>query len=482
MTTTLVAEQDTRSADAAPTPRHRGVTIATVCGVLVVVVTLAVGLAPVGDNSFLTHLATGRLMADGGIVRADPYSYTAPGQSWVVQSWLASGLYGGLDRLGGDRALQLFTAAVTAVLGALLWRLSHRATSLLGRLVVVVPAVAVAGLWSERPFLLGLVALAGLLALVDSDRPVWWAAPILWCWANVHGSFPYAVVILGALALGQRADGDRIDAHERRRTLDVLRWTVIGIAAAVVNPYGVRLLTFPLGLLGRSETLAYIVEWQAPSFTSLAQRAFLAQILVLLALAVRRPSWSMVLPCALLVATSLVSSRNIVVASIVIVALASRHTDGVGSIRGDRVLGVGRLAVVALGALAGVMVLGAASSPAGAYGAYPTSALAFLDQQGRLDGQARIVAPDFVGNFLEAAYGGAVPVFVDDRVEVYPAEVMESQVDLLTAAPRWREVLADVGAEVVLWPAERPLTAVLREAGDWRIAYADPDWIVAFAR
>ena len=35
---------------------------------------LSLGLQPLGDNSFLTHLATGRLSGEDGIPRTDPYS------------------------------------------------------------------------------------------------------------------------------------------------------------------------------------------------------------------------------------------------------------------------------------------------------------------------------------------------------------------------------------------------------------------------
>ena len=37
------------------------------------------------DNSFLTHLTTGRQILDGHIPHADPYSYTRAGTPWVVQ-------------------------------------------------------------------------------------------------------------------------------------------------------------------------------------------------------------------------------------------------------------------------------------------------------------------------------------------------------------------------------------------------------------
>src|SRR3954447_3092928 len=60
-----------------------------------------VGIERLSDNSFFTHLATGRWILDHGIPRRDFYSFTAPGSKWVVQSWLAEVLYAQLDRSFG---------------------------------------------------------------------------------------------------------------------------------------------------------------------------------------------------------------------------------------------------------------------------------------------------------------------------------------------------------------------------------------------
>ena len=70
------------------------------------------GALPIGDNSMLTHLRTGiDMVAGDGIPRADPYSYTARGASWVVQSWLPEWTYGWLHRFGGFRLVLLEQAA-----------------------------------------------------------------------------------------------------------------------------------------------------------------------------------------------------------------------------------------------------------------------------------------------------------------------------------------------------------------------------------
>ena len=66
---------------------------------------LALGARPIGDNSTFVHLRTGvDIVAGRGIPRVDPYSATAEGATWVVQSWLPAVAYGlaqKLDDSGG---------------------------------------------------------------------------------------------------------------------------------------------------------------------------------------------------------------------------------------------------------------------------------------------------------------------------------------------------------------------------------------------
>src|SRR5207248_11547445 len=62
------------------------------------------GAVQIHDNGVFTHLNTGITMAQtGAIPRRDPYSFTAHGHLWVVQSWLPEWTYGWVYRVGGYR-------------------------------------------------------------------------------------------------------------------------------------------------------------------------------------------------------------------------------------------------------------------------------------------------------------------------------------------------------------------------------------------
>ncbi len=440
----------------------------------------AVGSRPLADNSFFTHLATGRLLLEqGSIPSADPYSFTAAGTPWIVQSWLASLGYGLVDRAAGGAGLVLLAGVLGGLVGALVWRLSRPGRSLLARVVAAAFPLLVGGfMWSPRPLMFGLVCLCLVLLAAEGGLDPRWLVPVMWVWVNTHGSFPLGLVALGLLAWGARLDGG--DGATELRSL---RWAALGVALGVVNPLGPKLLVFPVELLTRADTLQKIVEWQSPSFASGYARVFLLQVVVAIVVVVRRPSWRAALPLVVFTAAALLGVRNIVVASIVLVPGAARGLVGLGSLTGRE---RGPAAVVAwvVALIGGVAVLhGAVTGPAYDLAAFPRDAVAWMDQRGLVAREdVGTATQDTVGNYLELLYGDRARAFFDDRVDMYPRPVVDDYLTLHTGSPGWEAVLDRRGVDVVLWSRTAPVSQLLAGSPDWRIGYQDGDWVVACRR
>ncbi len=102
---------------------------------LLVAVSVAIGARVVADNSFLTHLTTGDLMrARGSVPTTDPYSWTAAGADWTVQSWLASLIYSVVAELAGGLGIRLLNGVLCGLVmvGLLVLARRHRASFLAG--------------------------------------------------------------------------------------------------------------------------------------------------------------------------------------------------------------------------------------------------------------------------------------------------------------------------------------------------------------
>ncbi len=439
----------------------------------------AIGAQPLFDNSLFTHLVTGRLILQTGTIpSSDPYSFTAPGIDWVVQSWLVSWLYAGVEAWFGVFGLRLFIGFVTGLVGVLVWQLTRPARTIAGRMIAAGFVLAIGSeMWSGRPLVVGLALLCVALLAADGRLDPRWLVPAMWLWVNSHGSFPLGLVALGCLVLGRRLDGG-----DARVELSALRWAAIGTLAGVVSPVGPKLLLFPVELLQRADGLRKIVEWSSPDFSVAYGRIFLVQLMLAVLLLVRRPSWRAAIPMIVFGAAALFALRNITAASIVLVPGMARGLRDLRSIRsGDRspvLLAAAGLLFAGLLA-ATVSLLG---RPAFALGSYPQRAVAWLDQHDRRGAGHRLLHSDVNGNYLELLYGPDATVFFDDRVDMYPPDLLRSYVALLQGRPGWEELLDRCAIDTVLWDRTKPLSQLLAGSPRWRITYQDDSVMVAERR
>ncbi len=461
--------------------------VTTAVGAGVVLWGVAVGLVRLHDNSFLTHVATGRLIvAHGSVPTRDPYSFTAHGHPWIVESWLASLLYGWVERVAGSRGLQVVHAGLAAVLAGLAWILTRPARQLAGRIIVAAGALAVGtGYWSPRPLLIALVLFAIVILTAERDTSEsesrtarstvtpWVLVPVMCVWVNVHGSWPLG---LGYLAL--RAVGRRLDGRDTGRVRALLGTALLGTAAGAINPLGPRLLAYPLVVLTHHEAFAGVAEWQAPMWTNPVNAVLGAALVLAFVLLVRRRgAMDDALVTVAFAATAVVAARNVPVASLAVTPVLARGLAGLGSLTGERRVRSAAFALGAWGALGAVVVASAWQLPAYDLSAYPVNEVTWMQHHHLVPG--RVAAPDYVGNYLEFRYGTHAEVFMDDRVDVFPPSTEHAYGVLLRAATGWQAVLDHEDFRSVLWPAGSSLAKLLTQSTAWKVVLHDRRWLVA---
>ena len=474
------------AADEAAPDRGGFGSIGSVMALLVVAWTAGLASAPLRDNSFLTHLATGRLILDrGSVPSSDPYTFTAEGAPWTVQSWLASVLYAGVERMAGGTGLRLLVLAVFVAAGLLVWRLTRPAASAVTRFLIAAAALLVAtDVWSERPYMIGVLGLGVVwLALDGAVRP-WLLVPLLWIWANSHGSFPLATVLVLAVLLGSWLDrrAGRPSQPDGAVETRVLKMTVVGTLSAAVGPLGLEVLQFPLNAVTRSDVLAEIVEWQAPAFTSPAERLFLALVLATVAGLVRVGRWRLAVPALLFTGLALTAQRNLAMATMVLVPVLAASVPSVGSLtaRSRPNLGPAFAAVCAVVAL--LIGASAVAAPTTTLDPYPQRALAWLEAVEHDRNRSNLATQDFVGNLLEVLDGQDARVFVDDRADMFPRDVFADANVVARGEASWETVLDDYEIDVVLWERSDPLASLVAASEDWLVVFSDTRWVLGCQR
>jgi hypothetical protein len=257
------------------------------------------------DTDFWWHLKTGQYIAQKhALPFPDPFAYTTamnpfayPGEDQVrhfnlTHEWLSQIMLYGVYSVGGLPAVVLVRAALLAGLCGLVGLLAARRTE--NFYVGIAAAFATASLarWVavDRPMLVSFLFVAIFITLLEFRRALWALPPLALVWANCHGGFFLAWVVLlvycaESIPFIARVKFLRVremTASERRRMWLV---TACAIAASGLNPSGFGVVSTLLRYR-QSPMTANLIEWHPPylwgepySFDVLLYAAALALII-----------------------------------------------------------------------------------------------------------------------------------------------------------------------------------------------------------
>ena len=442
------------------------------------------------------HLRTGELIVSTqSVPSVDPFSFTMAGKPWVAHEWLSEVVLWLTYKSWGFGGLAVLRAMIVLATFALVFFAARRRS---GGLAAPTAAVAIAALlgmthgslkgamgWLDRPQLFGHLFLAALIWLIQrhrDGRSLWPAVPLFALWINCHGSWLIGLIVL--LAYGAEVGYDAVTGlrtDRLRRVAGVLPF----IAAAVfVNPRPLAYLTYPFQYLGHTHHTDYIVEWQSPDFH---QPVFLVFAVVLVGLpmlvyVVRRNvhpvEFSLVL-CVL--GGSLFSLRHIAAFGLVSAPFLAGQLARLLEERAPHsvlraLLSLPRFLSWLIIALlpAAVAAYVTARSPVGCVDltGFPTLS---LDRLAAGDKGQRLLTPYNWGGYAIFRLWPKYKVYVDGRADVYGKAVLDRLDVLNNLRPGWRNELRKAQPDVIVWPADAPLSQVLDLTGEWRRVALSPD-------
>lgn len=417
-------------------------------------------LVPLPAVDLAYQVRTGDLiLATGAIPRADSFTFTAFGQPWTDQQWLAQVLLALGHRLGGWELLAVLRAALVAatagllVLAARLRGAGPRTASALALLAFLVSAPSLA----LRPQLFAIAAFAALLALVAgrSRHPrVFLAAPLLVAlWANLHGSFVLAPLLLGYAWLDDVARG-----RPWRASLAVL---AVGTAATCLTPFGPGVWAYAASIGADPVISARVAEWQRTDPLTVMGAVFYASAVAAAAVAWRGRAmlaWPDAVWLAGLALLAAWTSRGVAwwaPGSVIAVAAAFPADAGRSAVERPPAASAARLNMLLAAAL-GVALVAAlpwwwpADPLAGRDGllSYAPSGLAAWVRDHAGPG-ARVVVPQVWGSWFEWAAPRQL-YFVDSRFELFPAGVWADEEAISAGGPGALEALARWRADLVV--------------------------------
>jgi len=414
------------------------------------------------DNSFLWHVRAGTVQLDAGeVLRADPFSFTAGGEAWRTQSWIADLGYGVLERATDGLAwvwpMIALTMLATAVLIAV--AVYRDCPNPLATAVVLFFLVwLLLRTLVPRPVIFSHLLLAALIVALGHPR-VRWAIPLLvWVWAGVHGSFVIGIglVVLEAL---------------RSQRRELWRTAALSAVAASFTAHGLALWGVLGAFAANRGALDLISEWASPDFTDTTVAPYALFVVAVLVAAARGKISSrdliVVVPFALF---GLTSYRALIPAALVLAPWVGRAIEvpTTGTRQESGVLN-GALAVglIVVAVLAGAVRAESTPDP----DRFPVAAVEAV-------AEGNLFHDDSAGGYLIYREWPDRLVYIDDRAELYGTDRAREFARTRAGQSGWLDTFARHDIHQALLEADATGLQEVLGASGWVEAYRDDSFVV----
>jgi hypothetical protein len=306
--------------------------------------------------------------------------------------------------------------------------------------------------------------------------------PIAILWANLHGSFFLAPLLLGLAWIEDR--------WVRGRGAHTLLLAALGsLLATTVTPYGFRVWSYAAGLATNPVIRKTITEWQPPSIEVYTGAAFFLSVVAVAALLiarVRRPvPWGSLLSLVVFLAIALAAIRGVywwaMAAPIVLAGVLeerpapTERRDPAGVLNAAI---VGLLALAVIGSMIRWLPYTGPDMPTGGRLAFAPVGITRELQRTLAPGEVVFNAQKW-GSWLEFEFPRS-PVIVDSLIEVIPSSVWWKYYAVSNGVDGWQETLDawDVDVAVLARDQQGPLIPKVRADPGWRLVYEDAEGLI----
>jgi hypothetical protein len=463
----------------------------------VMIVTLSLFIAGEQDPDFWWHVRIGRWMVDNGrLPSSDIFTFTVPGHVWTDHEYLTEILMWLVYRAAGPVGLSLAFGLLTWAAFWILYRQVRRQPWVIVGVGLAIGAVAGSPIWGPRAqmitFFLTCLELYWLHGYLSGrSRALRYFPLVMVLWANLHGGWVIGFVWLGValaaelISWGWNPSNPAHRAHVR--FLAII--TVFSVVAVAATPHGLSLYPYPFQTQGSVAQQKLIVEWFSPDFHQVYLRPFEAMVfLVIIGMAMRRPSLYEFLLTLVGLGLALQSVRNVVlfvaVATPVMINCYSAYWKELSAARGwkfelppRRIFAVITAVVLAVIALATTLRIYDGINPAKQQSMvmadYPVAAADWLDAHHEIG--TRMYNQYGWGGYLAYRFYPQPNrrVFIFGEAALMGDPLLNEYEDVQTLRSTWKQRLDEYQVDYVVYNKGEALANVLATQPDWKLVYED---------
>lgn len=386
------------------------------------------------------------ILEQGSIPSADPFSWTAQGQPWTLNSWgfnVVIGIAYGLAALPGVALTCAVMVTATYAFTLLLARRLGAAPGVTASLVLMTSPLLV-GWLSARPQLVDYIAILALVMLlyelVSGRASVWILASIAILtvvWVNLHSAS-----LLGVAVTGATTALVMINRSTRSRSGWCFGALAMTGAGSLANPYGVGLLSQTAQVQAASAGI--VTEWNHIDPADPLQLTVLGLGLTALMVAVRRRDTVFMAALGVALVSSILAIRLLpilLLLALPVLAMLASHPAALRFIRRRRM-------VLYPPAVAGAVTLAVMAVVSLGHVGQPDPERYSSDVVQAIPPDCRVFNSYVLGGFIMLERPDVL-VSLDSRNDLYGRNLVLSSEQILEGEGEVDEALAGAGCVVV---------------------------------
>jgi hypothetical protein len=459
----------------------------------------ALGNSLLKDADTGYHIRAGEFILNTlSVPKKDVFSYTSPSLPWTAHEWFSEVIMALVYKGFGLTGIVIFFSFLIAVVYSVLFRTirTDKGNIIFATLLIflVVPSSQLH--WLARPHIFSLLLTVTWYRLLDSyqykkGNYLYALPPLMFLWVNLHGGFMFGFILLAVYLVGNAIPLVFMLDHEKKQEIAKIKFLALtGVAClitAVINPYGYRILLFPLQLTSDKFLMDNISEYLSPNFHGWVPfRYLLFLTIAIFGISKARLNLIELILIVGLTHMALYSARYIPLFAIIAAPILLRQAESVlNSGHGTwidffkrRSRGIARIDASSKGHIWPILtVLMVCFFVAMGKIEYkfdeklkPVRAVEFLKKE---DLKGNMFNNDEFGDYIIYAAWPKYKVFIDGRLDMYGSKRIREYIQVANVQPGWEGVIQKYDIRWIIYNANSSLSLFLMQSDDWHLIYAD---------
>ena len=447
------------------------------------------------------HLRAGEYILNTlSIPKHDMFSFLSPPIPWTAHEWLSEVMMAAINGIFGLTGIVIFFSILISFVYYFLFKIlqSLKVNIIIATIVIILVIASSRMHWLARPHIFSMLLVLLWYFLLDAyqyDKKniLYLQIPLMLLWVNMHAGFIIGFIFNGIYLFGNVVgliflkNSNRSTHKKKVSFLGLI--TGICLIVSFINPYGYKILLFPLKLVSEKFIVDNIREFLSPNFHSLWAipfEVFLLFTLAVFAFSKRRLNLIEILLLLLFMHMSLLSARYIPLFVIIATPIVIKQLKQVMETSNGKFScflkrkGVSFSEIDASGndfiwpamTLLIVVLLPFYGHLKHNFDAdkKPVAASKFLEQEYI---KGNMFNRDEFGDYIIYRNYPVYKVFIDGRIDMYGVKVFKEYYKVINFESGWEKILEKYNITWIIYDSSSPLSRYLIQNKNWRLIYSD---------